>query len=246
MNRAYSLVEIKRLDEGKRTFSGWATTPEVDRVQDVINPLGAAFKNPLPLLHAHKHDAPIGSVRLKKPTKNGIEFEADIPVIEEPGPLKDRVDTAWGEIKHGLVRAVSIGFKPVKYAYREEGGIDFQEVEIFELSTVSIPANASAVITTVKSIDAALRAAAGVPEPTIYAPHIDGRGADAAAVDRIKADLGLLNAHMRECNQALIARKTEILSDAPPAATGKSVRVVRLNEPARDRAKPPFVIRKIR
>jgi hypothetical protein len=38
--------------------------------------------------------------------------------------------------------------------------------------------------------------------------------------------------------------RPEIQTDAP-AATGKTVRVVKLNDPARDRAKP-FVIRKVR
>jgi len=207
MNRAYSIVEIKNLDNKKRTFSGWATTPEVDRVQDTIDPLGARYAETIPLLHAHKHDQPIGSVRLKKPTKAGIEFDAEIPVIDEPGPLKDRVDTAWGEIVHGLVRAVSVGFRPLKYAYREDGGIDFQEIEIFELSSVAIPANASALITAVKSIDAQLRAEAGVPDPEVPQPNSP---------------------------------------DPAPAATGTKARIVRLNDPARDRAKTPFVIRKIR
>ncbi|EJO27565.1 HK97 family phage prohead protease, partial [Achromobacter marplatensis] len=124
-----------------------------DRVGDIINPLGASFKNPLPLLHQHRHDMPIGLVRFNTPTAKGIEFEAEIPSIDEPGPLKDRLDTAWGEIKHGLVRAVSIGFRPIKYAYMEDGGIDFQETEIYELSSVSIPANAAAIINAVKSMD---------------------------------------------------------------------------------------------
>lgn len=150
--RAYSAFEVKALDASKRTFMGWATTPSVDRVGDVINPLGASFKNPLPLLHQHRHDAPIGLVRFSKPTAKGIEFEAEIPTIDEPGPLKDRLDTAWGEIQHGLVRAVSIGFRPIKYAFKEDGGIDFQEVEIYELSSVSIPALPDAVITQVKSM----------------------------------------------------------------------------------------------
>lgn len=151
--RAYAAFEVKALDSSKRTFKGWATTPAVDRVGDIINPLGASFKNPLPLLHQHRHDMPIGLVRFSTPTAKGIEFEAEIPSIEEPGPLKDRLDTAWGEIKHGLVRAVSIGFRPIKYAYKEDGGIDFQETEIYELSSVSIPANATAIINAVKSMD---------------------------------------------------------------------------------------------
>lgn len=155
MDRAYSLIEVKNFDESKRTFTGWATTPDIDRVNDTINPLGAKFRNPLVLLHQHDADRPIGTVEFKAPTKAGIEFVAEIPVVKEPGPLKDRVDTAWGEIKAGLVRAVSIGFRSIKHAFKEDGGIDFQEVEIFELSTVSVPANASALITSIgKSMDA--------------------------------------------------------------------------------------------
>jgi hypothetical protein len=75
------------------------------------------------------------------------------------------------------------------------------ETEVFELSAVTIPMNAQAIISQVKSLDAAFRAAEGIPDP-------------------------------------------EIPAKPEPAATGKSVRVVKLDEPARDRAKP-FVIRSI-
>jgi uncharacterized protein len=152
-NRAYSLIETKAVDDGNRIFTGVATTPEPDRMGDTINPLGAKFANPLVLLHQHRHDEPIGSVTFKTPTARGIEFEASMPMIAEPGSLKDRVDTAWLEIKHRLVRAVSIGFRPLKYAYLESGGIEFQEIEIYELSIVSVPANAGATIATIKSLD---------------------------------------------------------------------------------------------
>ena len=150
--RAYALFEVKALAEDQRTFKGWATTPATDRVGDTINPLGAKFKNPLVLLHQHRNDQPIGQVVFGAPTAKGIEFSASIPAIEEPGLLRDRVDMAWGEIKYGLVRAVSIGFKPIKYAFKDDGGVDYQEVEIFELSSVSIPALPQAVITQVKSM----------------------------------------------------------------------------------------------
>lgn len=158
LHRAYSLIEVKAIDEERRIFSGVATTPTPDRVGDTINPLGARFKNPLVLLHQHKHDTPIGKVVFKKPTKGGIEYEAEIPVIGDEFPtLKDRVDTAWGEIKYGLVRGVSIGFRSLKHAFMKDGGIDFQEIEVMELSSVSVPANAEATISNIKSIDAAIR-----------------------------------------------------------------------------------------
>ena len=172
--RAYAVFETKAIDEKRRIFTGWATTPAPDRVQDTIDPMGATFKNPLVLLHQHRHDAPIGSVKFDKPTAKGIQFTAEIPVIDEPGPLKDRVDTAWGEIKSGIVRAVSVGFRPLKYAYREDGGIDFQEVEIYELSTVSVPANAQAVISAIKSLDKAAMVKAGVdPQDFVVEPEGD-------------------------------------------------------------------------
>lgn len=152
-NKAYSFFEVKAIDSERRRFTGIATTPTMDRVGDTINPLGVTFKNPLVLLHQHKHDKPIGTVVFKKPTKNGIEFEAEIPVVDEESSFKDRVDTAWAEIKHGVVRAVSVGFRSVKHAYRDDGGIDFHEVEVFELSTVSVPANAQAIITSIKGMD---------------------------------------------------------------------------------------------
>lgn len=200
-NRAYSVLEVKAVDEETRTFSGIATTPSVDRVGDIIDPLGVKFTNPLPLLWQHRHDAPIGTVEFDKPTAKGINFTASIPIVAEAGSLKDRVDTAWGEIKHGLVRATSIGFRPIEYSFMDNGGVRYSEVEVFELSAVTIPAQADAVIQTVKSMDAALRKEAGVPEPEIPQPD-------------------------------------------KPAAPGKG-RVVKLEEPARDGAKP-FVIRAIK
>jgi HK97 family phage prohead protease len=154
VQKAYSAIEIRALDVGNRTFSGLATTPAMDRVGDTINPMGAKFSNPLVLLHQHNRDEPIGTVRFKKPTTKGIEFEADIPNVDRPGLFKDRVDLAWDEISYGVVRAVSIGFKPIKYAFTDDG-VDFQEVEIFELSIVSIPALPEAIISQVKSLHGA-------------------------------------------------------------------------------------------
>lgn len=153
VQRAYSLFDVTSMDAEKRIIRGIATTPTPDRMGDTIDPMGAKFKNPLPFLHQHNHSSPIGLVRFDEPTARGIKFEAELPLIEEEGPLRDRIETAWGEIKHGLVRAVSIGFRALKYAYRDDDGIDFQEIEVYELSAVTIPANADAVISAVKSME---------------------------------------------------------------------------------------------
>lgn len=161
MNRAYSLLTVKAVSEDKRVITGVATTPTPDRVGDIVEPLGVRFRNPMPLLHQHRSDQPVGTVKFSKPSEAGIAFEARLPIIEVPGPLKDRVDTAWEEIKAGLVRGVSIGFRALEQSFMDDGGIRFIESEVLELSLVTIPANADAVISTIKTFDAKALAASG-------------------------------------------------------------------------------------
>src|SRR5690625_603578 len=119
VQRAYSCIEVKAVNEDRRVVRGIATTPGVDRVGDIIEPMGVSFKNPLAFLWQHKHDQPIGTVRFEQPTDDGIEFEAEIAKTDEPGRLKDRLDEAWQSIKLGLVRAVSVGFRPIEYAFMD-------------------------------------------------------------------------------------------------------------------------------
>jgi HK97 family phage prohead protease len=161
MNRMYSILAVKAVEDDERVIRGTATTPKPDRMNDVVDPLGVKFKNPLPLLHQHDSNSPVGTVKFDKPTKAGITFEARLPKIEEPGPLKDRVDTAWGEVKAGLVRAVSIGFRALEYSFMDDGGINFIASEVLELSLVTVPANADCTITQIRSIDAPVLAATG-------------------------------------------------------------------------------------
>jgi HK97 family phage major capsid protein/HK97 family phage prohead protease len=176
MNRAYSVLTVKSVEDDKRIIRGVATTPAVDRVGDIIDPLGVRFTNPMPLLWQHEHDKPIGFVRFDKPTAMGINFEAELPLIEEEGTLRDRIEEAWQSIKSGLVRAVSIGFRPIEYAFLDEGGIRFIKTEVFELSAVTIPANAEASITNIKKFDTNAPAAIGLIErPAKASPGASGK-----------------------------------------------------------------------
>lgn len=156
MNRAYSVLDVKAVqEEGDFVFvEGIASTPKTDRMGDVVEPTGARFKTPMPLLWQHRHDSPVGHVTFAKPTKAGIPFKAQLPRIKEAGVLKDRVDEAIQSLQYRLVAAVSIGFAPVDGAIeRIDTGLRFKEWEWLELSLVTIPANAEAVITAIKSFD---------------------------------------------------------------------------------------------
>lgn len=163
MKRAYSLLTIKSFDDDLRVIKGIATSPEPDRVGDIVEPFGVTYKNPSPLLWMHQHDKPVGTVNFGKPTKHGVPFEAHLPKIKEDGTLKARVDEAWQSVKSGLVTAVSIGFRALDDGVElmKTGGLRFLKTEILELSLVTVPANAEATITSIKMIDGKALAAIG-------------------------------------------------------------------------------------
>lgn len=182
---AYSLIEVKEVREEERVIRGIATTPEVDRVGDIVEPLGLKFKNPLPLLWMHRNDAPVGTVKFDRPTADGVTFEATLPKLEEAGTLRDRIEEAWQSVKAKLVRGVSIGFRPLEFSFMDNGGMRFSEAEVYELSLVTIPANAQATILSIKSIDTATRAALGLtrkqaPVRLISRPGASGKAAAAS------------------------------------------------------------------
>lgn len=163
MERAYSVLTSKEFseDDDKVIVKGIASTPSPDRMRDIVEPMGARFKTPMPLLWQHSHDKPVGHVVFAKPGKNGIPFEAELPKIKEEGNLKLRIDEAIQSLKYKLVAAVSIGFSPIEFSYMDNGGIHFKEWDWIELSLVTIPANSEAVIQAVKSLDQQYLAALG-------------------------------------------------------------------------------------
>ena len=90
LNRAYSLLEIKQVDEDARIITGMATTPAPDRLQDVVEPRGARFKLPIPFLWQHDSGQPIGHVTDAKVGKDGIEIVAKIAK-----GVTAEIDRAW-------------------------------------------------------------------------------------------------------------------------------------------------------
>lgn len=153
MQTATIALEIKAVSDDARRIEGWATRPEEDRVGDVVIPRGAIYSLPIPFLLDHDHTRSVGEVDKVEVTDQGIKFWATIAKIEEPGEAKDLCDTAWSLIKHGLRKAVSIGFRAKDFDLLPTGGLKFTKWEWLELSAVTVPALASARITSVKSLD---------------------------------------------------------------------------------------------
>ena len=220
MDRAYAILTVKAVEEDRRIVRGIATTPSTDRMGDIVEPLGIVFRNPMPLLHQHDHSRPVGMVRFDKPTAEGITFEASLPQIADPGPLKDRVDTAWGEVKAGLVRAVSIGFRPLESSRMEDGGYRYLRSEVVELSLVTIPANADATITFVRSVDRGLLAASGPTQPSTVRHSTPGASGSHHTADPQKGARTVTKTIAEQISafeatrQAKAARMTDLMNKA--------------------------------
>jgi HK97 family phage major capsid protein/HK97 family phage prohead protease len=177
MNRAYSTLELKAVDDGKRTFTGIASTPSTDRMGDVVEPKGAQFKLPIPFLWQHNASDPIGWITSAKVTDKGIEVTGEVAKLEEDCELKNRLDYAWQMLKSKLVRGLSIGFNSIESARIENSyGYRFLKWEWLELSAVTIPANQDASITAIKSADMRTLAALGRGRPhKATTPGVSGK-----------------------------------------------------------------------
>jgi hypothetical protein len=71
-------IVLKSIGEDLREFEGIASTPSVDRVGDIVDPMGAKFDLPLPLLLDHEHSQQVGHVVAARQTSAGIRFTARI------------------------------------------------------------------------------------------------------------------------------------------------------------------------
>ena len=152
LRHATATLEIKTADDETRVIEGIATTPAPDRGGDIMEPRGAQFELPLPLLWQHDQTQPIGEVIAADVTSTGIRIKARIARVDEPGALKDRLDEAYQSLKAKLVRGLSIGWQPIE-VLPIKGSFAIRAVKWAwrELSAVTIPANPETQILTVKS-----------------------------------------------------------------------------------------------
>lgn len=132
-------VDIKKIDDEQRMVYGWASTGDLDKDGEIIEP--AAFEKSLPdylkfpTIREMHQPKPIGITKETRMEKNRGLFIAAKIVDSE----------AWMKVKEGVYRAFSIGG-------RVKDRIDnvIKEIELIEISLVDVPANPAAVITLFK------------------------------------------------------------------------------------------------
>lgn len=150
-------------------FKGYASVFNGrDDYGDTVLP--GAFKNSLaeairdkrliPLLWQHNRAEPIGKPIRIEEDERGLAYEGQLFVDFDP--LAQR---AAGHIGEGSVGGMSIGYRPIKTNFREEEGEDpvweLAELDLREVSVVTMPADIEARIEEIKGIVAA----GGMPTP---------------------------------------------------------------------------------
>jgi len=149
--KAEAKLEVKEVDDGFVRLKGYAATfGNVDRVGDVIEE--GAFSMSLvermpKLLYQHKMDEPIGVIDRAYETERGLVIEARMP--KENSQVKD----IYPLLQMGALGDFSIGFN-VKDADMSDDNVRYiKEIDLWEVSIVTIPANAKAKIMHVKKLE---------------------------------------------------------------------------------------------
>ncbi len=201
--RAYATLTLKSVDSAQRVVSGIASTPTADSMADVVEPKGAQFALPLPLLWQHKSDQPIGHVTAAQVSPEGIAITAQIAKSDTPGALKDRLDLAWESIKLGLVKGLSIGFKAIEESFNQQtGGYHILQWQWYELSAVTIPANGECHITAIKAADLA----ASGPHPI---PSLSGASDPSRVVSMTRSDTRMKKSYSEQITAWEATRQTK-------------------------------------
>jgi uncharacterized protein len=143
-------LDLKSVDmQGQ--FAGYASVFNVvDNQRDIM--VRGAFSRTvkdritaIKLLWQHQQEEPIGIFDQFFEDKNGLYVEGRLLLSVQ------RAKEAHTLLKAGAISGLSIGYSPVRYTIDPDSGVRrLTEVELWEISLVTFPANANAQVTVVK------------------------------------------------------------------------------------------------
>lgn len=146
-------IQLKTFDSKRGEIEAVVTSyGNFDKVNDVIKrgALDSFMKNfggMLPMLFQHNNSEIVGE--WTKFYNRGDEVIGVGQVYTEMTKGSD----VMALVSRGMVGSTSIGFKALDYDRNKEGGYDFKEIELVEVSLVQNPANPKAEIQSVKRDD---------------------------------------------------------------------------------------------
>jgi HK97 family phage prohead protease len=149
-NKTFTIDNLKAVDDEPRTIEGFGSIfNNIDSYGDIVLPgafVKSIKKRKPKMLWQHRSDMPIGAWDVVKETPEGLY-------------LKGRIfDTQMGNdaytlLKGGAIDGLSIGYTTKQYEIDSKANTrKLKEVELFETSLVTFPANEKATVTNVKSL----------------------------------------------------------------------------------------------
>jgi HK97 family phage prohead protease len=148
-SKKYCNFELKESAEQKGIFTGYASVfNNIDSDNDVI--VKGAFANSLAkrkikLLWQHKTDEPIGLILEANEDDTGLYVKCQINLETEKGA------ETYSNLKMGILDKMSIGFKTLDYEMDKKGVRILTELDLYEISIVTFPANDMAEVDSVKN-----------------------------------------------------------------------------------------------
>ena len=137
------------------SFEGYASTYEVDSVNDIVMP--GAYTKTLPkflsagVVHwAHDFSVPVGWPTAAYEDSRGLYIRAQYH--STPAGQNARTVTAE-RLAAGMNMGLSIGYTVVDFRYREDGVRELHEINLLEVSLVTLTAAAAATVTEIKCIE---------------------------------------------------------------------------------------------
>lgn len=142
-------VKFVESDRDRRLIEGYASTRDLDRTGDVVQPgafeesLREFLANPV-VTYMHDWSNPIGKVIDARIDEVGLFIRAEI---------SETADRVWKLIEEGILRAFSIGYEVVDEKVIE-GLNHILRLRLYEVAIVSIPANRRALFSVSKALEA--------------------------------------------------------------------------------------------
>lgn len=156
MNRLHRPFEVKSIDE-RGVFEGYGSVFGVeDHYREVVTPGAFAktlakwrAKGRLPaLLWQHDTDKPIGVYERMEEDERGLFVRGRLLVEDVPLARE-----AWALVRAGAIGGLSIGYATLLAEMdRKRGVLLLKEIDLWETSLVTFPANEEAVVTGIKTI----------------------------------------------------------------------------------------------
>lgn len=150
--------QINVIEESTGVITGYGSVfGNVDSWGDVVEKgafLRTIEQRKIPILWQHNSDEPIGLWDEISEDDYGLKMRGHL-LIDDVAKAKE----AYALVKSGVVNGLSIGYIPKNYSYDVENYRHISDVNLYEVSLVTFPANEKAIITDIKSDDLNIRRA---------------------------------------------------------------------------------------